>query len=465
MSAVKRLREARSFRPRKENMDFETQTVMSRLKDVKLDGGSPQKSTHNVPRIRGNNSLPEKQHRPVLRDHTNVRSGPVTGKSILIKPGTTRNVQTTTTVTIKKIDSDKNVGEKSDKVPVSKLVRPNTMKFTPGFKKSRSLARAVFHVQAPSREMLYGDGPDLLPTDLDDPTVSIRNLMTKLPKDVEDIDNDRTNIYHCPEYAQDIYDYLQAVEMQTTFPDDYLEDGDCSANCRSILVDWIIQVQVHLEMSQQTLHMAVALIDRFLNLKNVSTNVVQLLGITCLLVASKFVERFPPEISTLCRLTDNTYNKKQVLSMERMILKVLDFNLNIPDGTVFLGRFIRIEKSTSTKDIENLAKYLLDMSLVAVQFVHYVPSLITAAALYVARKVFGVEKSWTKALSYYTKYSEMDISECAKNFAKMLIKAPTSRHQGAREKYSSNRMYGAISLHPFLSDKPIVRKVAGETTV
>ena len=48
------------------------------------------------------------------------------------------------------------------------------------------------------------------------------------------------------------------------------------------------------------------------------------------------------QISDLCHLTDNTYTRNEVLRMERCILRLLKFNLNVPDPVVFLERFLLV---------------------------------------------------------------------------------------------------------------------------
>ena len=58
------------------------------------------------------------------------------------------------------------------------------------------------------------------------------------------------------------------------------------------------RAQNHLALEQDTLHVAVALIDNFLELQWLPLARLQLLGITALLVASKFEERFAPHVSS-----------------------------------------------------------------------------------------------------------------------------------------------------------------------
>ena len=58
-------------------------------------------------------------------------------------------------------------------------------------------------------------------------------------------------------------------------------------------------------------------------------------------IASKFEEIFPPEISDFTYITDDTYTKLQIVRMERLILKALDFNLSAPNTHIFLLRYLK----------------------------------------------------------------------------------------------------------------------------
>ena len=54
--------------------------------------------------------------------------------------------------------------------------------------------------------------------------------------------------------------------------------------------------QVHQELSQYTLHLCALLVDKFLVKQAIMLDTLQLLGITSLLIAAKYHERFPPEV-------------------------------------------------------------------------------------------------------------------------------------------------------------------------
>lgn len=69
---------------------------------------------------------------------------------------------------------------------------------------------------------------------------------------------------------------------------------EVDAHKRLMLVDWLVEVVDEFQLSQETLYLAVALLDRFMSAKPVLCCQLQLLGVTCLWVAAKFEEVMPP---------------------------------------------------------------------------------------------------------------------------------------------------------------------------
>ena len=87
---------------------------------------------------------------------------------------------------------------------------------------------------------------------------------------------------------------------------------DLSHSMRSILVDWLQEVAEEYQLTMDTLALAVAYLDRFLSKMSVSRSKLQLLGATCMYLAAKFEEIYPPEIAEFVYITDDTYTKRQV---------------------------------------------------------------------------------------------------------------------------------------------------------
>ena len=63
---------------------------------------------------------------------------------------------------------------------------------------------------------------------------------------------------------------------------------DISPAMRTILVDWLIEVQENFELFHETLYLAVKLVDLYLAQKEVKREYLQLVGATSMLIASKF---------------------------------------------------------------------------------------------------------------------------------------------------------------------------------
>lgn len=104
-------------------------------------------------------------------------------------------------------------------------------------------------------------------------------------------------------------------------------DGQALINksMRAILVDWLVEVAEEYNLVPETLFLTVNYIDRFL-----SSNVIvdpsklQLVGVACMLIASKLEEIYPPEISEFVYITNSTYTGDEVrhskVNFDKMIL-------------------------------------------------------------------------------------------------------------------------------------------------
>ena len=89
---------------------------------------------------------------------------------------------------------------------------------------------------------------------------------------------------------------------------------------REILVDWLVEVHLKFKLLPETLYLTVNIIDRFLEKQNVMRNKLQLVGVTAMLIASKYEEIYPPIVTDFVYITDNAYSKKEILEMEEQIL-------------------------------------------------------------------------------------------------------------------------------------------------
>lgn len=162
---------------------------------------------------------------------------------------------------------------------------------------------------------------------------------------------------------------------------------------RSMLISWLIEVHLKFKLLPETLYLTVNLIDRYTFIKQVSRMDYQLLGISSMLIASKYEEIYAPEIRDFIYMTDKAYTKEQVLKMERDILYALDFKVTAPSQFRFIERYSKLSQSDDL--IINLARYISELTLLNTDFYKWMPSHIAASALYVARKMQKRQPSWS----------------------------------------------------------------------
>ena len=91
--------------------------------------------------------------------------------------------------------------------------------------------------------------------------------------------------------------------------------ADINDKMRAILVDWLVEVHLKFKLTPETLFLTTNLIDRFLALHPVTRKHLQLVGVTAMLIASKYEEIWAPEVKDFVYISDNAYDKDQILAM------------------------------------------------------------------------------------------------------------------------------------------------------
>ncbi|NWW10673.1 CCNB2 protein, partial [Oreocharis arfaki] len=279
-----------------------------------------------------------------------------------------------------------------------------------------------------------------------------------LLNNVEDIDvEDWENPQLCSDYVKDIYLYLRELELQQSVRPHYLDGRTINGRMRAILVDWLVQVHSRFHLLQETLYMCVAIMDRFLQSHAVPRKKLQLVGVTALLVASKYEEILSPDVADFVYITDNAYTSNEIREMEMIILKELNFDLGRPLPIHFLRRASKAGEADAKQ--HTLAKYLMELTLIDYDMVHHRPSEIAAAALCLSQKILGHNK-WGTKQQYYTGYAEDSLVMTMKHMAKNVVKVneKLTKYIAVKNKYASSKLL-TISTIPQLNSE-IIRDLA-----
>ncbi|EPY84136.1 cyclin-A2 isoform 1 [Camelus ferus] len=223
-------------------------------------------------------------------------------------------------------------------------------------------------------------------------------------------DEKPVSVNEVPDYHEDIHTYLREMEVKCKPKVGYMKkQPDITNSMRAILVDWLVEVGEEYKLQNETLHLAVNYIDRFLSSMSVLRGKLQLVGTAAMLLASKFEEIYPPEVAEFVYITDDTYTKKQVLRMEHLVLKVLAFDLAAPTINQFLTQYFLHQQSANCK-VESLAM--------------------------------------PESLVQKTGYTLETLKPCLMDLHQTYLKAPQHAQQSIREKYKNPKYHGVSLLNP-----------------
>lgn len=175
-------------------------------------------------------------------------------------------------------------------------------------------------------------------------------------------------------------------------------------------------------------------------------------------IAAKIEETDPPLVMDFVYISDNSYNKEQIVDMELTVCTALEFRLAQVTPFHFVVELLRAScacgsRSCGVQDslLKHMVLYLLELSLLPQELVHVRPSLKAAAAVYVARVNLGIrsrddnESYWSKTLEYYSGYDISDLEETALVIHRYHRVAEESSLKGAFSKYSKKK-YSCVSL-------------------
>ncbi|GLT58875.1 hypothetical protein SLA2020_317360 [Shorea laevis] len=267
-------------------------------------------------------------------------------------------------------------------------------------------------------------------------------------KKEQDIDSTNDDPQLCGSYASDIYEYLHEMEVDPKWRPlpDYLEKvrTDVSVNTRGILVDQLVEFAEKYKLVSDTLYFTVSYLDRFLSLKPLNGQGLQLLGVSLMLIASKYEGISPPNVENFCCITDNNkYTKEEVVTMEADILKALKFELGSPTIKTFLRTFTRVAQEdfkASSLRLEFLGYYLAELSLLDYECVKVLPSLVAASVIFLARFIIQpMAHPWSSALQQISGHKSSDLKECVHILHDLYLSRRGSALRAVREKYKQHK--------------------------
>ncbi|OQR66947.1 cyclin-A2-like [Tropilaelaps mercedesae] len=261
------------------------------------------------------------------------------------------------------------------------------------------------------------------------------------------------DLFFTREYGKSHYAYLRDLESRLKPRPDYMtRQRDISSTMRSVLIDWLVEVNEEYKMSDETLFLAVSLIDRFLSVMSVVRGKLQLVGTAAMFIAAKVEEIYPPQLNEFVYITDDTYSSQQIIRMEALLLKTLGFSLGGAHPLAFLRRFA-IEAGASLK-VAHMAQYICELSLLRSASLAYRPSEIGAASLILAmHHVDHSIKAWSQELRDFADLDADQLQLAIDHLHEVVSGATASAHKATPEKYAHQKM-SSVSLLPLQTTPP-----------
>ncbi|KAL0718189.1 hypothetical protein Bca4012_067511 [Brassica carinata] len=227
-----------------------------------------------------------------------------------------------------------------------------------------------------------------------------------------DIDSSAQDPRFCSLYAADMYDSFHVAELDQRPSTSYMVQvqRDIGPSMRGILIDWLVEVSEEYKLASDTLYLAVNIIDRFLTSNYIEKRRLQLLGVTCMLIASRFIQA--------AHASDQDFHT----------------------------------------ETEFLANYLAELTLVEYSFLRFLPSLIAASAVFLARWTLDQSKHpWNSTLQHYTRYETPSLQNTVLAIEDLQLNTSGSTLVAIRNKYNQEKMKPGVEFSSDVTKRGITK--------
>ena len=288
---------------------------------------------------------------------------------------------------------------------------------------------------------------DILPKN----NLNINNISIKPNNDIL---LPKYDLQFAEEYQEEIIPYLLSLENKKRINPNYMsKQNDINEKMRMILIDWLIEVHLKFKLLPETLFLTINFIDRYLQNNQTPRDKLQLIAVSSLLIACKYEEIYPPEISSFVYITDNAYNKEDILNYEIKILGDLEYDLTYPTPLRFL-EIVAIKLGfANDKVFLNKMMYLIELCLSKLYFYNYTYlEMVIACCLFLNEKNYFFSQNVIRCFNLGEKSQKFEkIKSCIFEIKKLLeyINENKNLFKGVRQKYAMEK-FGCISLNEFL---------------
>lgn len=242
-------------------------------------------------------------------------------------------------------------------------------------------------------------------------------------------------------YQARIAKFLAVREVSQRAKYGYLKkQKDLNAKMRGILVDWLVDVALKFKSLPLTLFGTINLLDRYLEKTPVKRGRLQLVGIACLMIMSKFEEIYPPSIQDYFQVCDKAYSHEEILDAEADVLSVLQFDIAVTPSIVFYEN--ALGKVELPPKPGCFGRYLLETALLDCHALKFKNREMAAGALFLVNKIFKCGKDWSKDLAgQFEGLKESKVKSAANWLFKILSTVSDMGFSAVKRKFATVENY------------------------
>ena len=230
-------------------------------------------------------------------------------------------------------------------------------------------------------------------------------------------------------------DYLRLIQVEV------------KPHMRKIVSDWMLEVCQEMGCPPPVFCLAVRLMDRFLANTRIVKNQLQLLGATCLFLASKFKETAPIPGDRLVMYTDFSITIEELREWEMLVLSKLQWDLSSHTAIDFLDNILPRLPFPSPVDLARFrcqVETIISLCSTYYVFTYIKPSILAASAIATATRTVSkhfdqkTAKVFLNKLQSLTRTDTQDLEQCSNAIIQVLPAYLTTNLENQEKKVTGH---------------------------
>jgi lipoyl(octanoyl) transferase len=201
---------------------------------------------------------------------------------------------------------------------------------------------------------------------------------------------------------------------------------------REKICEWCYQVVDHFDFNREVVSVTMSYLDRYLATRTVNRRIFQLAAMTALYLAIKLFEPGKLRMSSLIDLSRGYFMSEHIVTMEDSMLQSLKWHVHPPTPLAYCRDFMGLVSSdihpVARHDVNELARFMTELSVCDYWFVTKKPSSIALASLINAMELQGPRRIENRhKMEFLSRVAELgmditnddEIVECYERLAEM----------------------------------------------